>query len=651
MVSKIEAKPFMTRFTNKRSWSIILKQFIPIAVLFILFSALNGLLPIALCLLGSYSPMGIQTVMSIGYLAAIQLAFIQVGWAITIACIYGFGKYYNTVNISNSSSSNSIMEQTNYTSMYQLTNYITLIYSLIATPLYILSGFIYNGIALAHVNTSIGLNQGYLYLFSSCGFVLINGFICNNIIYSSLNKKYTKAFIYFFIYTIIIIACLIGGLAIHNSVSNNNYVYYSLTMGISLTIAGLISWLIIYILSYVDFKFSYFAIKNKNQLIRCMLNNSYKNIVLIIMIQIFKVIAIISIGFYFGSNTYATISMNYMIGRNVWYNILYILPFIGYGLADAILFYGIVDTRLSVSQINKLSLICVVFSIISQICFSFGFYFAIKPLINVYLMNQNLDIIINQAIIDISANPTRYQNQLQYLLEILFQKKEYSDKLVFLLKNKTLYNGFLIFIFGKNFTIANKTITPILENIVAHNVSAKEGAKQLVEQLNIIAKNDPKLLPKITNLLVKNLTEANVDSINNLFDFSYLSPDLPNSNSLVNPKLVTKHSFSYLYLSVWTIFYSSGTILNNGKMVMRNAQRTTFEFIFTLVMEAIIIGLIVGIGLGYQYTTYLPVYDAWSVVLCAAGIAAIIYYLYSFISTSKKITKVMNESNIINNVK
>lgn len=70
------AYKLITRFA-KESW------------IFIVFWFINGFVPIAICMISATIPGdGAYYVIGIGYVTAFQLAYVQIGWSVSIAITY-----------------------------------------------------------------------------------------------------------------------------------------------------------------------------------------------------------------------------------------------------------------------------------------------------------------------------------------------------------------------------------------------------------------------------------------------------------------------------------------------------------------------------------------------------------------------------------
>lgn len=648
----------------KRNFEKSYFNFFKNAILFVLFSIFNGLMPVAIVTLISYTDQllptnlwegvnvgyGIQPAMAIGYLTAIQIGFIQISWTMSIATIYAFN--YNQMKKGMLGFNNSESFTLLYRNCYTFTSF----YSIIFIPIAIIVALLYNNFAVGHVNTLFGRTEGWWYILGTFVYNLLIGYLFSTLILI----QYKVSSLFAIILTItsfgLIFAGLFAGTYIpkfafelgynQKNVANflQNSYHVGLWSGLGMSI-GLIVALILVSLCSMTLK--RYLVKNNlpsSDFVKT-LKLTWKQLLSIAMIQIFKAIAICGIAIQMGSNIWQAISLNYQLGRSIWYIVLYLIPCVSYGLADAITYLGITKTDTDYRNIIWISIITSLASIIISLVIAFLLY--------MFLFNENGDGLINFLVLcntnsgaQVNIWLSKYLKNkdnvnsvnLTYLLETMLKNKDYLAIVTTLANDKqALVNQLLPFV-GNNKFIANTVagiVQPTLKQMVDIN-TRKEGIATFIKALDTIEKLTK--LPveeKFISLIFSKLSAMSADTVWYKMFYLNFGPDKTIVLGPENSLRANGYNMTYFYLVLWTSLYPAGVILNNARMITRGTQMNLKEFIFVSFAQALVIGVTVGIGLSQQYTYGIELYSAWSVVLGIMGLLAFTYYIVNMIINNK----------------
>ena len=359
--------------------------FLKESIIFIFFWLFNSLIPILICLIvAQIKNYGAYYVLGIGYITAFQLAYVQIGWVISIAITFATYKY--SINKLNHAD----YKQLNFNAFIMIS---TIGLGLI--PLFLIPTYIYNYYANNHVNTIISQSIATNYIYGLLPYIWFNVILSFFIINIRLKHGIIKSILaMFFSNTLIIGVCALCTLAI----SYNTVELYGLMIGLSLSIGCLIS--IIILGFYLHFKNKSFSLHKINfKQLHILFKFVFKQIATILSIQIIKGIALIVLGIAISATMNMTSPMGYQLSRVVWYNYLYLIPFFAYGVGDAIMFIGLRKNIITTSNnLYKNIFLLVLFCLIIEIGISIGAYFTIEPLSAQYVKYQD----INWSYIDLN---------------------------------------------------------------------------------------------------------------------------------------------------------------------------------------------------------------------------------------------------------
>lgn len=584
-----------------------LKDFWVNSILFVLLSAFNGLIPICVCLIAAkFNPFGTQLTMAIGYITAIQLGFTQLSWTVSLAAIFAHSRYQKN-NIDNKQ-----ME----VNLVSTTMALSLIYGLIITPLFLGVSFAYNNYASGHINTLLGQAQANNYIFAISGYILFSGFIFSGIIFV---QKYSSSF------KAIQLLCLFSGLSLaisagltlgtqsqftflnaSNALEIKPGNYQGLFLGLGFTISSIVMLPIVY---FAVVKCTNFKLKDifKNNNLSYFLKRTYSPLLLILTIQLIKGIVIIAIGLSLKNSVEQVVPTSYQLARNIWYNLLYLLPFFAYGLADATLYYGSDLQYTNKADFRKIAIITTSLVIIVQIPFIAGIYYAIEPLSAFYLQNN----LYNGSSWAMDTSKV----SLKYTIETLLKKQEYVDKI------KQLSNTQAIVQFLTSLGIVNQQqatviaplILPFLQGLTNDNPMIREQSIDGIVKLVQTLKLEGQLQLKIATFL----ESGKAASIFKMFD-------------------VSQKSYAYIYIAVWSMTYPIGQIFNYATISMKGQFNSPIKTFLVFLLQGAIISFIVAFGIKMQYSKEFPMYDAWSLPLVIFGPISIAYFYTNFLKELRK---------------
>ncbi len=640
------------------------------SILFLLFALFNGIMPIAIVLLVSNTDnmnvtaefwkgiqvgYGTQAAMSIGYLAAVQIGFIQISWSLSIATIYAFNR-----SIIAGEGALLSKEQI-FAKLYKNSMKAITIYNVIFTPVCVAVCAIYNEVACLHQNTLLGQTEAFWYILGS----LIYDFILSYLFTFIVFVQYKKSSFLAIILMILSFALIGGSMAVGaflpdilikiNATKFNKFIqkdlHIGLYAGLGLSIGTLVSLLIVAPIAMIVINPTSKLMKSEkgNQAWEYM-RYSWRQLTAIATIQLFKGFAIIGIAIKMSSTIDQVISLNYQMGRTVWYILLYILPFFGYGFADAITFFGLTDTKVTAKNLLWIVGITISVTFLLQIALSFALYIFLYDNTTV---NKNIGLInflvannthSGQTVIQqIAGNPKELSKlDLQYLLTTMLKKQEYLDQ-VKMLSNPKMLEAFLTQN-GIPAALAPKlsaALAPMFQGMV-DPATRQQSIVKLVQFLETFGV--PPALPKgALALKVKQMLLNKLSTLSSASVFGMFKMNFSSANGYQD------FNITYLYLTIWTSLYPLGVMLNNTKMVLRKSQMNLFEFIFTVTIQAAMISFIVGFGIAMQYDAGLELYNAWSLILGIMGPIAFIYYTIRLCQTTssyKKYSYLMSDDTI-----
>lgn len=372
----------MTKFVayNKSAYTLI-KSFFKESYIFVIFWFLNGFIPIAICMISSSIPNdGAYYVIGIGYVTAFQLAYVQIGWTVSIALTY-------TILQMKFNKCDKIEGQSQGDLMFA-TVIITLIYGLVLVPLFIGPTYVYSKYANNHVNTVISQQSAYNYIYTLSGYIFLSPFISLMIIYIHSYKGH-KASIPVIILSNGLIVGLSAILTLTPDASNNTK---AIGTGLGMTIGALITAVALGLYVFFSTELRYSSFKLRWNEIRFILKQTFKQAGTILSIQIFKAIALIALGIVISDTMDSVVPMGYQFSRVVWYNYLYLIPFFAYGIADAMIFFGLrKKIEIRYRQMFLAFITIIAMSLLIEIGIAIGLRWTVEPLCNLYTRNSQLD--------------------------------------------------------------------------------------------------------------------------------------------------------------------------------------------------------------------------------------------------------------------
>lgn len=548
------------KFNNNHKLSLsLLADFLKESIIFIVFWLINGLIPILICLIcASIQKYGAYYVLGIGYITAFQLAYVQIGWVVSIAILF---------IIKRMSESNSI-HKANYNNLYYNGFITMIIVGLILVPLFFAPSYIYNYFANNHVNTIISQKIAENYIYGLLIYIFTN-VIISFIIMNIHTKHGLKLSLPLLVISnfIIIGLCAIFSLLI----DYKNVEIQGLMIGMSLSIGSVISLIFIVIISYFFGDIKLLKHKFNYQNFKILFKSIFKTAASVLSIQIIKGIVLIALGIAISATMTMTSPMGYQLSRVVWYNYLYLLPFFGFGLADGMMFYGMRKNLITTNKNLQFNIAClIILTIVIETIIAISLYFSIEPLSAFYVKYKEIN--------------------WQYI---------------------NLNDVDLIYTF----------------NFLADKINLSE--EQLKRIINLInwCNNNPTNSVAIKTLKAMRIGIVEILSNNNM------------SGSGVGGYLMLANK-SYIYISIYSIGYSSAILINNIKLCSQQRYSNWKETIILIIMQAIVISAVVTMGIELQSTSSIfPFLDAWSFPLAIAGVGAIILFVGLYLINLHQIKK------------
>ena len=371
----------MTKFFayNKDAFSLM-KTFWKESYIFIIFWFINAFIPIAICMISAAIPNdGAYYVIGIGYVTAFQLAYVQIGWTVSIALTYTILQMKFTKN--------KVEGQAQGDLMYA-TVLITLFYGLLLVPFFIGPSYAYSRFANNHVNTVVSQQSAYNYIWTLSGYIFLSPFMSLMIIYIHSYKGQKRSII-----AIVASNALIVGLsAILTLTPNASNTVKAIGTGLGMTIGAIVCSVVLGVYVYLTTELRYASFKFNWKEIKFISLKTIKQASSILSIQIFKAIALIALGLVISNVMDSVVPMGYQFSRVVWYNYLYLVPFFAYGVADSMMFFGLrqrIEIKYRQMFLAFISIIVTAFLV--EIVIAIGAYWTIEPLCGFYTRNSQLD--------------------------------------------------------------------------------------------------------------------------------------------------------------------------------------------------------------------------------------------------------------------
>lgn len=352
----------------------LLKKFLKNSLVFILFSFLNVSLPIFICLITSrVNNMAAYGTIGIGFITSFQLAYSQIGFAFAI--------FASCLILKKDKEESHKVVFTKNNIVYD-TLFLAMIYGLIITPLYIGPCWIYNEYANKHYNTIDSVWPANHYILSSSGFILLTT-LSWSLIFLIYNKTNS------FNALIQIVISFGSSLLLASTLSLLTPLKY-IGIGLGLTIGTFFSCIcsFIHCLIKTDYFKRKVCIKWFN--IKEIFSNVWRQTLMVISIQIFKAIALIVLNFQIPEKLVDAVPLNYQMARLIWYNLLYLIPFLILGLSDSSYYFFIkYETDIYKTNIKKVIPPIVVIAFVLTIAIAFSASYLVYPLSNFYTKYQD----------------------------------------------------------------------------------------------------------------------------------------------------------------------------------------------------------------------------------------------------------------------
>ncbi len=384
--------------------------------IFLLFSFINSFLPIALCFVSALLPnYGAQAVMGIGYAATFQLSFAQLGISFSI-CLFSLflSKQINILNDKSGSWIKCLI--------------LSIFIGLLSMLVYVVSNYFYFAYSNNRPNTQDTLIYGLNFVYSSIGFVIlapIEGFLLIQL--STKNRLLTgELFLARCFFSILL------GYVLMKYTSLN-----TIGVGLGFTIMSFVFVIINFTIvkKFFHYKFIKKIIKIKME--KGLLKRIMQESIPAISLSAAKGICILILGFLMYDKLTDFVPVSYQMSRVIWFNIMYMIPWFGIGIADAIKFNDLYsNNKRDIKLLIKEFWFLLMISMIVAVLFCIIGYFLVKPLINWYIQNTNLlygtvpslGTSLNLVTLPPTSLPEILPGQTfdEYLRYLLFKDKEWS---------------------------------------------------------------------------------------------------------------------------------------------------------------------------------------------------------------------------------
>ena len=466
---------FLKRYTKnyfKSNEFNMTKKFLSNSLVFVLFSFLNVSLPIFICLITSrVDDKAAYATIGIGFITSFQLAYSQIGFAFAIfaSCLI--------LKKDKEENHRIVFSKSNIAYDALL---LALIYGIIITPLYIGPCWIYNKYANEHYNTIDSIQPANLYIFSSSGFILLTT-LSWTLIFLIYNK--TNSF-----NALIQILISFGSTLLLSSTLSLLTPLKYIGVGLGLTLGTLFSCFCSFIHCLI--KTSYFK---KSKYLRCSIKtlyfkkiiqikwinikeifrNVWRQTLMVISIQIFKAVALIVLNFQIPEKLVDSVPLNYQMARLIWYNLLYLIPFLILGFSDSS-YYFFIKNEPNIHEVDFGKIIPVIIGI--AFIFTIGIVVAssylVYPLSDFYIKNQNH----SYGIDFISANVQKISKDtiIQTINSTSQIPKELKEKLISIIQSNNPQTS----------TIVDQILKEVTENILLPKFT-KFDASSINELINL----------------------------------------------------------------------------------------------------------------------------------------------------------------------
>lgn len=604
--------------------------------IFILFSFFSAITPILICIFASYIKNGgTQAVMALGYVIPFQLAVMQSSFSISTIIIFLLTR------------NKSILEKSKF---FSCAIWLMILLGAIMLLVYVSSSYTYIYFSVNKPNTQACLNYAFDYIFSSAFFVFL--FPLKSLLFFYIYYYQRKKTILFeFIYNLFIfLPVALFGIFL----DSNNVMMMGLSQ--SITVFLFVLFFALQIAKNNEIYYIWFWNLEKKYYLSA-LKYSLVETLTAMSVSIFKGAAIIFIAFFIPNTVADFVPLSYQMARVIWFNMMYFIPFIGIGLAEAVRFHTLLKHNDDSCQINhsySLDWIIVSITMFCSLLMCIGAGFLVLPLSTLYsrydgIALNNYPNFENSSLSEFGTINEK-QLKLPLLSQIINEPEKYKNYLPQNSKGDTLYLPFQKFEailnnsasakdksdFGIWFSLFMKknnfnqviSANPDLNNISLFQYILKDPTTRVSDffkwyiYLDLYSNTDPEFVNSFINLRITN-------SYNNEF------------NNLILNNVLVFNSKTFIYVSIYSIFSSGWTILL--QTTFRDNKRYFPYWFMNLVYFICITGLILfGVYFGVKLKDTLGAsnpfqyIDAWTFPLVIISIFAFsIVSLKSFLIAKK----------------
>lgn len=606
--------------TSFKTSPVMYMEFLQHVGFFAVLYLLNALVPILICLIAArIEPFGMQYVASIGFITAIQLGFVQMSFTMVISFLFLIKRWSLRNGLTNSDRTLTIQN-----SFYNLVLFVIFIYGLLIVPLFIGTSYGYNRYAANHINTMIGQSAAYYYIYGLVGFIFINGFNFFFIFLVYENKSKSLGIFLLFFYNTLILA-IGAALSLGKKDLNTEQAGGFLGLGLSVgAIGGLI----------INFFFAWFLTPLKNMTrnfdwnkMVYLFNGAFRQSLNILSIQIIKAFALLALGYTITKLLYQPVPVSIQLTRTIWYNMMYLIPFLTYGISDAILYYALQSTNksLTVSKFVKISIISLIISLGFQSCFAIAMYYSMEPLANFYATINNqvaLQKLMNDQNYLFNANNLDVQYMLEQIAKQDPAKAQAIQEQIKIVTQQLEAAKQQLEVAGQQLESARQQLEFQKEEI--SKLPIDQQAAALAKWQEEFAKWQTQYAGwqnQVELLKQKEIQAQFTIKSQILWGLSY--GEQVSGSAAVAPLLVSNKFYAFIYLVFWTSLYSFALGLSNISYGLKKRYINTFETIFSIFVQTAIIIFVVALGATQQEGNVLPKMDAWTLPLFFGGFLAL----------------------------
>ena len=338
--------------------------------IFLIFTLLNTLLPIILCLLGALQKnIGMEVALAIGLSTPFQLTFINIIFIFTFWIILSIIKEYQK-----KAGNNNVKVQ----KLFWIILFSNIIITIILTLFFLLSSWSYVQLFYGNTNvdsiSSISLN--FIYYFTGAIFFIGISFVFTMLIHIQKGGL-TAPILEGMRFLLIILSVLIFQ---YSTNLTENAVGLGVLIG---SIASLIFNFAYYFVYFKVWKYEYIF---KLSWLIFIIKGSWSFILIKTLSSLLKPMIFFVMG---GSKS--TQDYNFMVSKNIWYFALYFVPFLSDSFSKIISYHTILNADKYEKNKNNLAAFkwLFIFDFVTLIIISISCYFLAEPISNIFILNQN----------------------------------------------------------------------------------------------------------------------------------------------------------------------------------------------------------------------------------------------------------------------